>query len=119
MGVSGFLISWAMRRATSCHAADFCARRQFREIVEHEHIASVGAARTEGTDRDREVQHAAADHRFDFARDDSHAQRAAHQVVRRRVPLRLPAESSSGRLSLAPEPNMRAHGGDWRAESHR
>ena len=27
MGVSGFLISWAMRCATSCQAAAFCARR--------------------------------------------------------------------------------------------
>ena len=26
MGVSGFLISWAIRCATSCHAAAFCAR---------------------------------------------------------------------------------------------
>ena len=36
MGVSGFLISWAMRRATSAHAEVRCAEHQLGDVVEGE-----------------------------------------------------------------------------------
>ena len=78
MGVSGFLISCAMRRATSCQAASFCARKTSVRSSKTITIAGIGAARTERTDGDGEMQNAACDDGFDFARDDAHAQRTAH-----------------------------------------
>ena len=55
--------------------------KHFGEVVEHENEAGVGAARTERTDGDGEMQNAAGDDGFDFARDDAHAQAPAHQEL--------------------------------------
>ena len=70
-----------MRRATSCHAADFLRAKHFGEVVEHQDKAGIGAARTERADGDGEVQDASGDDGFDFAGDHAHAQRAPHQQL--------------------------------------
>ena len=44
IGVSGFLISWAMRRATSPQAEVRCARDQFGDVVERDDVAVAGLA---------------------------------------------------------------------------
>ena len=59
----------------------FLRAQHFGQVVEHEDEAGVGAARTERTDGDGKVQDAAGDDGFDFARDDAHAQGAAHQEL--------------------------------------
>src|SRR5262245_11311584 len=59
----------------------FLCAEQFREVVEHDHIAGVGAARAEGTDRDGGVQDAPAGDNFQFAGDNTGALRPAHEIA--------------------------------------
>ena len=59
----------------------FLRAQHFGEVVEHENEAGVGAARAERADGDGEVKDAAGDDGFDFARDDAHAQAAAHEQL--------------------------------------
>ena len=48
IGVSGFLISCARRRATSAHAASRCACTQLRDVVEDHDVAREPARRAAG-----------------------------------------------------------------------
>ena len=57
IGVSGFLISCAMRRAISCHAAAFCARSMSLVSSSTSTKPEVDLI-VERRHRDREVQHA-------------------------------------------------------------
>ncbi len=61
----------------------FLRTQQFGEVVEHEHVAGVSAARTKGADGHGQMQNSPANHSFNFARDHAHAQGAAHQVLHR------------------------------------
>ena len=51
----------------------FLGAQHFGEVVEDQDVAGIGAARAEGADGDREMEHAAADDGFDFAGDHAHA----------------------------------------------
>jgi hypothetical protein len=59
----------------------FLSAQHFGQIVEHEDEAGVGAARAERADGDGKVKDAAGDDRFDFTRDDAHAEAAAHEEL--------------------------------------
>ena len=63
IGVSGFLISCAMRRAMSAQAEVRCAVHQVGDVVERHHIAAVLAGRLLGGDAHRQIAlaHVAAD----------------------------------------------------------
>ena len=59
----------------------FLRAENFGQVVENEDETGVGAARAEGTDGNGKMQDAARDDGFNFARDDAHAQAAAHQEL--------------------------------------
>ena len=81
MGVSGIFDFVGDAAGDFLPGGGFLGAEHFGEVVEDEDVAGIGAARAEGTDRDGEMEDAAVDDDFDFAGDDAHAQRAAHQVL--------------------------------------
>ena len=57
----------------------FLGAEEFGEVVENDDVTGVGAARAERADGDRGVKQAAASDEFEFASDNAHAERAAHE----------------------------------------
>ena len=85
IGVSGFLISCATRRATSFHADCFCARKQLGCVLKHEHIANraanAGCAAFKQRGRDSNVEGAAWSEHLRLGRGRAHAMGAAQHAV--------------------------------------
>jgi len=80
MGVSGFLISWATRRATSCQASAFCARSS--SLVSSSTTTNPEVSFLfERRNRDGQMQLAVLGAQLDLTRSHAGAARALHEVL--------------------------------------
>ena len=81
MGVSGFLISCATRRATSRQAACFCARQQIGKIFENQYISNSFVLVLQSGDCDCDIQLRALNGELHLRGRGTHAVRAPQQVL--------------------------------------